>query len=225
MWICLDNLEVTLRLLYPSLTTSQSVFSSFMKAREAWKHRDCVIPGGDIHIRWVPGHANVRENELADAEARKGSSRLPVSPFPLSFASLKKWQANKVREARSKWWESESHKRYRTLSIDTAPIPPKELQLPRHLLGRLIAARSGHGDFADYHDRFGHLEAELRCACNARKSPLHFFFCRIARRRARRPQGAPSTLIPWLIGTDKGISTLTEWWRKNRFYEDICLYR
>lgn len=35
-----------------------------------------------------------------------------------------------------------------------------ELKLKRELLGWLIAARSGHGHFADYHEKFGHEEAD-----------------------------------------------------------------
>lgn len=225
VWVCLDNLEVALRLLSPSPTTSQSVFTSLIEARKAWKRRGLVSSDGDIHIRWVPGHAAVPGNELADIEARKGSSQLPSSPLPLSFASLKRWQALQATNARSEWWATAAHENYRLLSINTAPVPPKELRLPRRELSRILAARSNHGDFKDYHERFNHTEAELYCSCGSPKSRFHFFFCRIARRRASRPQGPPSTLIPQLLGTGEGISLLTEWWRRNRFYEDTCPYR
>ncbi len=122
--------------------------------------------------------------------------------------------------ARIEWWKSTAHERYRLLSIDTASVPSKELQLPRKLLGRIIAARSNHGDFKDYHERFNHTEAELYCSCGAPKSRFHFSFCRIAWKHASHSQGPPSTLIPQLLGTSEGITLLTEWWRRNRFYED-----
>ena len=214
-----------MRLLSPSPTSSQSVFDSFIEVREAWRNRDTIFPGGDIYVRWVPGHTGVLGNELADIEARKGSSHLPNFPLPLSFASLKRWQRQQALNARDKWWKSAMHERYRLLSITDAPVRPKELQLPRSLLGRIIAARSNHGDFADYHLRFNHTNAEMYCYCNARKTCFHFFFCRIARRHARRPPGPPSSLIPHLLGTSAGIVLLTEWWRKNRFFEDTCPYR
>lgn len=45
------------------------------------------------------------------------------------------------------------------------PLPPEEpwnlpaeLALPRRTLHALYAERSGHGDFASYHARFGHAE-------------------------------------------------------------------
>ena len=52
------------------------------------------------------------------------------------------------------------------------------LTLQRQVLGRILASRTLHGDFADYHERFRHANAENRCSCGKRKSPLHFFFCR-----------------------------------------------
>ena len=171
------------------------------------------------------GYANIPGNDLADAEARKGSSQLPNAPYPLSFASLKKWHAQQASKARAEWWATSAHENYQLLSITTAPVPPQELRLPRKELGRIIAARSNHGDFKDYHERFDHTDAQLHCSCGLPKTPIHFLFCRIARRRCNRPRGPPSTLIPQLLGTSEGAATLTEWWRKTRFFEDICPYR
>lgn len=225
LWVCLDNLEVAMRLLSHSLTSSQSVFDSFMKVREAWRNRDTIFSGGDIYIRWVPGHTGVLGNELADAEARNGSALLPDFPLPLSFASLQRWQAQQAVNARDRWWKSAIHVRYSLLSITTAPVPPEELGLSRSQLGRIIAARTQHGDFADYHERFNHRDAELYCSCGARKAPFHFLFCRIARKHPSGTRGPPSTLIPELLGTSKGIALLIQWWRRNRFYQDTCPYR
>ena len=53
-----------------------------------------------------------------------------------------------------------------------------ELALPRGLLHNLLAARSGHGDFAAYHRRFQHDNANLLCVCGQEKSPTHFVRCR-----------------------------------------------
>src|SRR2546423_35215 len=50
--------------------------------------------------------------------------------------------------------------------------------MPRKALGTLLAARSGHGDFASYHERFQHLDATLTCSYGVRKTPEHAFLCR-----------------------------------------------
>jgi hypothetical protein len=55
---------------------------------------------------------------------------------------------------------------------------PRELKVPRTFLARLLAARTGHGDYADYHERFGHDDAEIICTCERRKHPVHIFYCR-----------------------------------------------
>ena len=45
----------------------------------------------------------------------------------------------------------------------------------REVLGWLIAARSGHGHFAAYHQRFSHEEEEedWRCPFGKYRAPLH----------------------------------------------------
>jgi hypothetical protein len=107
-------------------------------------------------------------------------------------------------------------------TITTSPKCPAELHLPRPLLSRILAARTGHGDFADYHKRFNHGDAHLLCRCGKKKSPIHFFFCYIAKRRMPRPLGSPSEMIPHLLGTPKGAAKLAAWLPETRFYESIC---
>ncbi|KAI9042361.1 ribonuclease H family protein [Aspergillus affinis] len=85
---------------------------------------------------------------------------------------------------------------------------PAELKLPRPLLARILAARTGHGDFAAYHERFNHEDAQLLCRCGARKTSVHFLFYYIAKRRLPRPPGPPSETIPFLLGTPKGAAKL-----------------
>lgn len=55
---------------------------------------------------------------------------------------------------------------------------PPELSLPRHLLYKLIASRTEHGDFADYHRRFHHDEANLECSGGHEASHTHLVRCR-----------------------------------------------
>ena len=66
-----------------------------------------------------------------------------------------------------------------------------ELELPRASLHRLLAERSGHGDFAIYHRRFKHDESSITpCRYGEEKSPGHFVECTEARIKL------PSSLRP-----------------------------
>jgi len=52
------------------------------------------------------------------------------------------------------------------------------LRLERRDLGILLQIRTGHGHFADYHERFHHQDAEIYCTCGQRTAPLHPLVCR-----------------------------------------------
>jgi len=55
------------------------------------------------------------------------------------------------------------------------------LELPRHVLGRWIQEVSDHGDFAEYHRRFGHPpEAIKTCMCSQVVRRGHLGMCPIA---------------------------------------------
>lgn len=224
LWVFLDNLEVAMRLLSKSTGSSQSIFDSFCIAAHAWQQRERLphTQPGAVRVRWVPGHSSVPGNEEADQAAKAGAA-LPHPPHPThSLASLKRLAKSSALEASNTLWTLVAPQPYRDLGITTAPRKPSELNLPRPLLGRILASRTGHGDFADYHERFNHEDANLHCRCGKRKSTLHFFFCRIAKRRARRPPGPPSEVIAFLLGSGKGARTLAAWLAETRFYEDIC---
>jgi hypothetical protein len=96
------------------------------------------------------------------------------------------------------------------------------LTLQRQVLGRILASRTLHGDFADYHERFCHLDTEIECSCGKRKSPLHFFFCRKGKANKTLSKHPPSEAIPWLLGTVAGAKRLAKWLTDTRFFQDIC---
>src|SRR5438045_1821780 len=68
---------------------------------------------------------------------------------------------------------------YTELSIKH-PSNTNKLHFKRAALGRILAARSQHGDFAAYHQRLNHNNATLNCSCGRPKSPLHFFYCKLS---------------------------------------------
>ncbi|RAL63267.1 hypothetical protein DID88_004344 [Monilinia fructigena] len=70
----------------------------------------------------------------------------------------------------------------------TAPPPHSATSAPGY--------PTAHGDFAQYHRRFGHTEAELTCLCGFEKAPDHLVFCEISQRKFHawpaRPERPPS---------------------------------
>ena len=68
-------------------------------------------------------------------------------------------------------------------------MPPELSLLPRPSLGRLLSARSGHGDFAAYHRRFKHNNADIYCTCGQEKSPDDMPGHLRLRRHAKCPLG------------------------------------
>ena len=225
LWICLDNLEVAVRLLSrPDSGSSQAIFHRFAKKAQLWRERARLphtLPG-DVRVRWVPAHVGIAGNEAADAAAKAGALLPPPTNVKHTLASLGTWTKNLLRQDVNVFWTASAPERYRALGITFYLAPPKELTLPRSVLGRLLAARSGHGDFAAYHERFGHEDAVLLCRCGSRKDPKHFFFCRVAKRRARFSPGRPETVLDEVLGTFHGACSLSKWLEKTRFFDEIC---
>ena len=159
---------------------------------------------GKARIRWVPGHANIDGNEQADQLAREAASRLSPTKPKMTLAAATRWRYEQQRKALKKWWlqikRPENHKR---LGLPTLKPPPDIL---REALAKLLAIRSGHGDFAHYHVRFHHADADLYCSCGTSKSPLHFYSCSRTSHKHLLQQcnGQPLTLED-LITTTKGV--------------------
>ncbi|KAI1001476.1 hypothetical protein K3495_g6722 [Podosphaera aphanis] len=96
LWLFTDNLEVAKKLATKAATSSSQ--ENFIDALEA--DRGCktqtVFPQigeGEIKVRWVPSHAEIEGNELANSEAKRGAAMPYQDNQPkLSIAALNSLQ-------------------------------------------------------------------------------------------------------------------------------------
>ncbi|KAM4063656.1 RNase H domain-containing protein [Hirsutella rhossiliensis] len=122
-------------------------------AKEFLEFQALAAEHGATEIRWIPGHTNIPGNEQADALAKAGTSQPePADALP-TLAYLRKVARQRPKDAFKAWWEVSAPQQYRVLDLDATTGCPPELTIPRPLLHHLLAARTHHGDFADYHER------------------------------------------------------------------------
>lgn len=121
-------------------------------------------------------------------------------------AWLKEWEAKSTSQAVKYYQELEIQP---TTNIKVMP----EMNLSRKVLGWLIAARSEHGHFADYHERFGHEEEDIRYKCGQRRSRLHPFSCanvRPYRAKLFSITEKRSLTTKKVLGTTQGVKMFAE---------------
>lgn len=193
--------------------TSLEAVSEIRTIQRTWIDRNKLphIRPGCIAAHWIPGHSGIRGNEEANYLAKLSAreSNLNLVENKLTHAAVKQ-QALSIRtDIGECWWNSNAPKRYKALKLNISPPGkfPKELRLQRPIISLLIAARSGHGDFKTYHERFSH-RSYSDCSCGAEKTPTHFFFCKNRRKKVRQEIGKrrPQEAIDWLLGSAEGAA-------------------
>ncbi|PWI64471.1 hypothetical protein PCL_09626 [Purpureocillium lilacinum] len=212
IFVCLDNLGVASCLRGMPADSSQEVFLEFQAL--ATTH-------GAVEVRWIPGHTNIAGNEQADALAKAATSMPePADALP-TLAHLRRTARQQSRDAFEAWWDASAPDQYKPLHLKPTTSCPPELELPRPLLHHLLAARSRHGDFADYHERFNHDDARLSCSCGRRKEPSHLFYCRkILPRHRMRLTPSPIAAINRAIGRD--FDKFVKLAKASSFFEWAC---
>ena len=212
IFVCLDNLAVANWLRGMPADSSQEAFLEFQALTTAH---------GATVVRWIPGHTNITGNEQADALAKAATSLPePADALP-TLAHLRRIARQQSRDAFEAWWDASAPDQYKPLHLKPTTGCPPELELPRPLLHHLLAARSRHGDFADYHERFNHDDARLTCSCGQRKEPSHLFYCRkILPRHRMRLAPSPTAAVNRAIGRD--FDKFVKLAKASSFFEWAC---
>ncbi|KAH7464077.1 hypothetical protein FOMA001_g17794 [Fusarium oxysporum f. sp. matthiolae] len=210
--VCLDNLAAATCLRGTPSDSSQAVFVEFQAL--AASH-------GATQVRWIPGHTEIPGNEQADKLAKAAPSLPEPEGAQPTLAYLRKVARQKPKEAFETWWTTSVPEQYKRLNLKATIRCPPELSLPRAALHHLLAARSLHGDFAAYHERFNHDDARVTCSCGRRKAPDHVFYCRKVPRRCRiRLVPSPTAAVNLAIG--RNFDKYTKLTKSSAFFERIC---
>jgi ribonuclease HI len=175
IWLCIDSTSVIWCLRGDAPPTSQ------------WAFLEChgVMETHDVSIKWAPGHLGIEGNETADRlanlEAQHPSLPTGKAAMP-TLSGIKSVARKALRSTQQIWWSDKKNKLskwYKSWKLDYSPRRgPGELDLPRATLAKLLSIRSMHGDFAWYHRKFQHIDANLTCSCGRDKTPEHLALCR-----------------------------------------------
>lgn len=223
--IVLDNEEAAIRLSSGIRTASSSnELAAFCLLRQQWANGAFSGTRRRVTVRWCPGHSSIDGNEIADDLAKAACQATPAFQRPMTIARAKRHVKNLFVTHVESFWDASAPQRYRDLGIKMTPRAPQELKLPRRHLARLLAARTGHGDFSRYHERFGHEEYRANCLCGHQKTPEHFIFCARGRRRGRIATPRMTCVegrLKWILGTPEGAKNFARWCEETSFYEVI----
>ncbi|KAF6515167.1 hypothetical protein HZS61_005073 [Fusarium oxysporum f. sp. conglutinans] len=212
IFICLDNLAAATCLRGTPSDSSQDVFLEFQAL--AASH-------GATQVRWVPGYTNIPGNEQADKLAKAASSLPEPEGAQPTLAYLRRIARQQPKEAYEAWWSTSAPEQDKRLNLKATTGCPPELSLPRAALHHLLAARSLHGDFAAYHERFDHVDARLVCSCGRRKAPDHIFYCRKVPPR-HRMRLAPSLNAAVNLAIGKDFTKFIDLSKDSAFFGKTC---
>ena len=120
---------------------------------KSWPRGQKTTPR-EVAIRWCPGRAGILGNEAAEALA-KAACVAPALHLALSTSRARREVKAQYEASVALYWAKNAQSRYKELGIGpNTKITIELARLGRRTIRYLLAARSGHDDFADYHRWF-----------------------------------------------------------------------
>lgn len=136
-----------------------------------------------VHLRWAPGHTNVKGNERADALAKEAAKDGQLISETTSHAYLgteikriqtteqrKEYEMYKTRTESTTSTSRTSYAKTYPLTLTTTIKTPREL--PREITSAFYSIKLGHGYFNSYLERFQKRDSNL-CSCHKVQTPEH----------------------------------------------------
>ena len=225
LYACLDNQAVIAGFRQHPKGTSAATLQKCKDYVEIWNNRSrsqpstCLEPGAAF-VLWIPGHSGILGNKLANKEASCGAHLpLELHAKQMSTAGAKQWAH--ITANRDFITYRNSQPAHCRLRPDCACLQlHAELQLPRESLARLLAALSGHGNFAAYHTRFNHPDAKNCCHCGAYKTPTHFYYCRRStHKELMKDKHGHLLTIKEILETAEGAAAFSQWEEISGFFK------
>jgi ribonuclease HI len=170
VWIFSDSQAAIKRLKKSNLKAGQYYVQSIKNWTK--KFQDIAI---QLHLEWVPGHMNIRGNELADKAAKKGTElQYITSESYISLAFIKR----KIRETgltnwNNIWTDSETKgKHYKQFKYK--PKWKQSVKVVRkQVFSSYFQLKSGHGYFKSYLNRAPDAFPDICLDCNTKENPEH----------------------------------------------------
>ena len=152
----------------------------------------CKCRNLHIHLEWVPGHMDIKGNELADEHAKRAATGdishtedlpdLLKKCLPVSIAALKaNWKKSIPQRWRKAWLNLPRHAK---ISQIDSRMPNRQIyrtlsSLPRRATSILIELRTGHVSLNAFLKKIKASDSALCKKCRQPETVVHYFkYCK-----------------------------------------------
>src|SRR6266496_3927223 len=177
IWIFSNSQAAIQRVQKSSLNARQS----HVLAIKSWAEKIKAKHQINIHLNWVPGHMNIKGNELADQAAKKRTELQKISTEKyISLSFIKR----KIKESALLEWQEEYAKINKGKFYSQFQCLPRwnayKKTVKKKIWSAFIQLKLGHGYFKSYLVRLPEYTTNRCFICGTKKNPEHLILhCKI----------------------------------------------